>query len=110
MIAVAVGHDDEVELRQVDLLSLRILRENVWVVACVEENALAPVLDQCRISPVLSQGRGLTESVVEYGDLRLGRRRSALRKGYTADEQEPGRPITPHVGLRPLIVGNPGAA
>src|SRR2546425_5198598 len=73
VIAVPVRHDNEVELRQIDALRLRVLREGVAVVASVEQDALAAVLDQRGIAPVLLHAGRLAESVIKDGDLRLSR-------------------------------------
>ena len=81
VIAVAVRHDDEVELGQVDALGLRILRQKVGVVAGVEQNALAGILDERGIAPVLLHRGKLAEGVIEHGDLRLARV-SARRRGW----------------------------
>src|SRR5437667_9378934 len=73
VIAVPVRHDNEIELRQIDALRLRVLREGVAVVASVEQDTLAAVLDQCGIAPVLLHAGRLAESVIKDGDLRLHR-------------------------------------
>src|SRR4029079_10689348 len=62
----------EVQLGQVDALGLRVLRENIRVVAGVEEDTLAAVLYESGIPPVLLHGGRLAEGIIEDGDLRLG--------------------------------------
>src|SRR2546426_10668996 len=89
VIAVPVRHDNEVELRQIDALRLRVLREGVAVVASVEQDALAAVLDQCGIAPVLLHAGRLAESVIKDGDLRL-RRVGARRLRWRGRGGAPG--------------------
>ena len=71
MVTVTVRHDDEVQPGQVYVLGLRVQRQDLGVVAGVEQDALATVVDERGVPPVLLHGRGLTECVIEDGDLRL---------------------------------------
>jgi hypothetical protein len=73
VIAVPMRHDDEVQLRQVDALGLRVLRQDVRVVAGVEQDALAAIFHQRGVAPILLHRRALAKGVVKDGDLRLGR-------------------------------------
>ena len=79
MVAVAVRHDDEIQLGEIDALGLDVVGEDVRVVAGVEQNPLAVDFDQGGVAPVLLRRRVLAEGVVENGDLRLRRRRGARR-------------------------------
>ena len=72
MIAVPVGHNDEVQLREVDVFRFGVLGENVGVVSCIEQNAFAAIFDKGGIAPVLLHRRSLAEGVIEDGDLGLG--------------------------------------
>jgi hypothetical protein len=46
VIAVPVGHDHEVQLREVDVFRFGVLGENVGVVSCIEQNAFAAIFDK----------------------------------------------------------------
>src|SRR2546430_1510464 len=74
---------------EMDAFRLRVLREGVAVVASVEQDALAAVLDQRGIAPVLLHAGRLAESVIKDGDLRL-RRVGARRLRWRARGGAPG--------------------
>ncbi len=46
MVAMAMGHDHEIERGQVDTLGLHVVRKDLGVVAGVEQDALAAILDE----------------------------------------------------------------
>src|ERR1700722_11459190 len=73
VVAMAMGDNGKIELPQVDALGLDIVREDLRVVASVEQDTLAAILDESRKSPVLRHRRGLAEGIVEYSDLRCAR-------------------------------------
>ena len=70
--------DDEVELREVDTLGRRVLREHLGVVAGVEQDALAADIDKRGVAPIRLHRRVLPEGIVQHGDLRV-RRSAAIR-------------------------------
>ena len=87
---MAMGHDHEVERGQVDTLGLHVVRKDLGVVAGVEQDALAAVLDEGGESPVLLHRRGFAERIVEDGDLGLvllGEGRCYARRGPAATKQ-----------------------
>jgi hypothetical protein len=85
VVAVAMGDDCEIQLFQVDTLGLDIVREDLRIIAGIEQDTLAAILDQCGKSPVFLHRRGLAESVVKNRDLPRARlcvgRRNANRCG-----------------------------
>src|SRR5262249_19045727 len=70
LIAMAMRDDRKVELLQVDTRGFDIVREDLRIIAGVEQNPLAAILDEGRKSPVLCQRRSLAEGVVQNRDLR----------------------------------------
>src|SRR5580704_3116547 len=64
-----MGHNCEVQLFQVDALGLHIMREDVRVVAGVEQDAFAAILDKGGEPPIFLHRRGLAEGIVKDGDL-----------------------------------------
>ena len=87
---MAMRHHHEVERGQVDTLGLHVVRKDLGVVARVEQDALAAVLDEGREAPVLLHRRGFAERIVEDGDLglvRLGERRCCACHGPAATKQ-----------------------
>ena len=63
-----MGDDHEVQMGQIDLQSFDVVLKNVFVVAGVEQDALAVVLDQRRKSPITRKRRIISEGVVENSD------------------------------------------
>src|SRR5262249_28839833 len=72
-------HNCEVKLFQVDALGLRIVCEDLRIVAGIEQDALPAVFDQGREAPILPHRGGLTESIVKDGDLGCARLRIRWR-------------------------------
>ena len=96
-------HDNEVQLRQVHALRFRVLRENVGVVASVEQDPFSSVLDERSIAPVFLHRGCFTECIIENSDLRIAS--SSARhwsggycRGTPDDKQEYCR-----TGNRPVI-------
>jgi hypothetical protein len=79
VIAVPVGHNDEVQLGEVDVFCPGVLGENVRVVSGVEQDAFAAIFDKNGIAPVLLHRRSLAEGVIEDGDLGVGRTDTCAR-------------------------------
>jgi hypothetical protein len=50
VIAVPMGHNDGVQLREVDVFCFDVLGENVGVVSCIEQNAFAAIFDKSDIA------------------------------------------------------------
>src|SRR5262249_19524127 len=69
VIAVAVGDNGEVELRQVDTLGRNIVRKDLGIVAGVKQNALAAIGNERGKSPILLHCRGLAKGIVENRNL-----------------------------------------
>ena len=65
-----MGDDREIQQLQVDTLGLDIVREDLRIIAGIEQDALAAVFNVCRETPVFLHSRGLAEGVVEDRDLR----------------------------------------
>jgi hypothetical protein len=57
MVTVAVRHNDEVELSQIDTHSLYVVFKNFGIVARVEEDAFAAIFDQSCKPPNPWSGR-----------------------------------------------------
>src|SRR5580765_7358334 len=68
---MAVRHDNEIQLRQVDAFCPCVLGKDLRVVAAVEQDSLPAVFHQRSITPVLLHGRVFAESIIENGDLRF---------------------------------------
>ena len=68
VIAVTVRDHHEVQSRQVDLEAFDVVTKAFRVVAGVEEDAHAVMLDQRGKAPVLLQRRRLAEGIGEDGD------------------------------------------
>jgi hypothetical protein len=68
VVGVAVRDNDEVEFGEVNVEGLGVVLEDFGVVAGVEEDALAVVLDEGGETPVTGERRIAAESVVENGD------------------------------------------
>src|SRR5947207_2306130 len=88
-ITVAVRHDDKVQPGQIYALGFRVSRQDVGVVAGVEQDALPTVVDDRGVAPVLLHGRRLAEGVIEDDDLRL-RRIGAHCGGWRGRRCAPG--------------------
>jgi hypothetical protein len=69
MVPMAMRDNDEIELLEIDTLGFDIASEDLRIVAGVEQDALAAILDEGRKSPVLRHRRGLAEGIVENCDL-----------------------------------------
>jgi hypothetical protein len=65
---VTVGDNDEVEFREINVKGLDVVLEDFRVVAGVEEDALAVVLDEGGKTPVTGERLIAAEGVVENGD------------------------------------------
>ena len=80
-----MGDDCEIQLLQVDTLGLDIMREDLRIIAGIEQDAPAAIFDQRGKPPVFLHRRGLAEGVVKNRDLPRARlsvgRRSANRCG-----------------------------
>src|ERR1700722_13652187 len=63
VVAMALGDNSKIELPQVDTLGLDIVRKDLRVVASVEQDTLAAILDETRKSPVLRHRRCLAEGI-----------------------------------------------
>ena len=68
VIEVAMRDDDEVQLHEINACRLHVLREDLGIVAGVEQDPLPAILDQRGIAPVLSHSRRLPERVVQDRD------------------------------------------
>ena len=79
VVAMAMRYNGKIELPQVDTLGFDIVRENLRIVARVEQDALAAILDEGRKSPVLGHRRGLAEGIVEDCDLPCARLSAGFR-------------------------------
>src|ERR1700748_1963874 len=78
--------DNGVESLQVNTKLPDIVLQDAGVIAGVEEDALATVLDECGISPIFHELRGVAKCVVEHGDVTL-----RLRGHGQADWRKPER-------------------
>src|SRR5262249_38337796 len=105
-----MGDDCEIQLLQVDTLGLDIVREDLRIIAGIEQDALAAILDQRGKPPIFLHRRGLAEGVVKNRDLpraRLrGARRSPKRGGRTHHRRKHNKDrsthrIAPGGGVRP---------
>src|SRR5215510_15861346 len=67
---MAMGHDGKIQLRQIDSLGGDVMREDLCVVAGIEQDARVAVFDEGRKAPVLLHAGGLAEGVVKDRDLR----------------------------------------
>src|SRR5947209_18901113 len=80
-----MGDDCEIQLLQVDTLGLDIMREDLRIIAGIEQDAPAAIFDQRGKPPVFLHRRGLAEGVVKNRDLPSARlsvgSRSANRCG-----------------------------
>jgi hypothetical protein len=65
---------------------LNVVREDLGVVAGIEQDSLAAILNEGGKPPVLLHGRGLAERIVKDGDLGLVRLR--MRRRYTHYDPE----------------------
>ncbi len=79
MIGVTVRNNDEVEFGEVGVEGLDVVLEDFRVVAGVEEDALAVVLDEGGETPVTSERLIAAEGVVENGDA-VGSGRACRRR------------------------------
>jgi hypothetical protein len=61
--------DCEVQLFQVNTLGRHIVREDIRIIAGIEQDALAAILDQGGEPPILFHRGGLAEGIVKDGDL-----------------------------------------
>src|SRR5262249_59641321 len=73
MVAMAVRDNGEIKLPQIDAFGVDIVSKDIGIVAGVEQNALAAILDERGKPPVLLHRRGLAERVVKNRDLRRAR-------------------------------------
>ena len=71
LIAVSVRHHNEIQIRQVNALRLRVLRKDVRVVASVEQDPFSAVFDKRSIAPVFLHRGCFTECIIENSDLRI---------------------------------------
>ena len=83
MIAVTVGDHSGVETRQIHSESLDVTRKYGRIVARIEEDPTAAVLDQRREAPVFLQRRPRPEGVVQNRDAR-----GLLRFGLEGNHHE----------------------
>src|SRR5712691_11101585 len=67
---MAMGDHCEVQLCKVDSLGRDVVREDLRIIAGIEQDALAAVFKVCRKPPVFLHGGGLAEGIVEDRDLR----------------------------------------
>jgi hypothetical protein len=72
-------HNCEVQLLQIDTLGLHIVRKDVRIIAGIEQDALANILDQGREPPIFRHRGGLTKGIVKDGDLACARLRIRWR-------------------------------
>jgi hypothetical protein len=54
VVAMAMRHDDEVELCEIDAFDFDVMRKDVGVVTSVKQNTLATILDEDGKNPNLS--------------------------------------------------------
>ena len=78
----------EVEPTQVDAGGLRVRREGLGIVAGIEQDALAAILDERRETPVLLKSGGTAESVIQNGDAVAGRRARERHGKYQERDQQ----------------------
>ena len=88
MVAMAVRYNGKIELRQIDTLGSDIVCEDLRVVASVEQNTLAAILDKSRKSPVLRHRRGLAKGIVENRDLACARLGACFRGTDRRDQYD----------------------
>ena len=84
MVAVAMGDDCKIEPSEINASRFDVLRQNIWVVAGVEQDALAIHFDERGKAPVLLHGGILAECVVEDSD-------AGLRGGRSGGQLVPRR-------------------
>jgi len=65
---VAMRDNHEIEFGEIDAECFDVVLENVGIVAGIEENAFAVVLDESGKAPVFGDEFGIAEGVVEDGD------------------------------------------
>jgi hypothetical protein len=90
VIAVSTRDDNGVESLQVNAKLPDIVLQDASVIAGVEEDALAIVLDECGVSPIFHELGGVAGCVVEHGDAtrRLGAHGSMRRAAGRAKEKD----------------------
>ena len=75
-----MGHDCEIQLLKVDTLGLDIVREDVGIIAGVEQDALAAIIDEGGEPPIFLHRGGLAKGNLKDGDLGCARL-SGCRRG-----------------------------
>ena len=68
MVSMAVRDDHEIDLLQIDAQRLHIVFEDLGVVAGIEQDVLAAIIDQGGETPVQRNSGVLPERVVKNGD------------------------------------------
>jgi hypothetical protein len=94
VVEVTVRDDHEIQVVEPRAGGFDVSREDVGVVPGVEQDALAAVLHQRRIPPILRHPGRLAEGVVEDGDAIRGSRRDfvqAVRREGQRDQDDDGR-------------------
>ena len=69
---MAMRQDDEIQVGEINALRLYVRREDVAIIACVEQDALAGDLYERGEAPVLFHRGILAERIVEDRDLGFG--------------------------------------
>src|SRR6267143_6331541 len=87
VVRVTVRDNDEVEFREINVEGLDVVLEDFGIVASVEEDVLAIVLDEGGKSPVSGELRIIAERVVEDRDA-VGREGGARQKGEAKETRK----------------------
>jgi hypothetical protein len=87
MIAVAMRHDHEIKLRQVNVARLYVAGEDGGVVPGVKQDSFSRVLNERRLTPVLLHLACLAERIVKHSDSR-----SVFRGWLSLSKHERGKP------------------
>jgi hypothetical protein len=97
MVTVAVGHNHKIELLQIGARCFHVVFKDLGIVARVEKDAFATIVDQGRKPPIHGQCRRFAEGIIQNGDA-VWRSRDRHVREHQNENRQGAKGNVPHTG------------